>query len=106
LIASKLERQTKMSQAPRQTEFSPTDFDTQMSVCWAFDDQRFGQEKQTEFTVPQLVQRLHDQGNPMAASEVRRTLGWLYGHGRAKVVSVVDGEEVWRMYSIDDLMKR
>lgn len=38
----------------------------------------------------------------LTASETRRALGWLYGRGRAKVVEVRDGEEVWALTSSKD----
>lgn len=60
------------------------------------------------FTVNELVQgRNHECGarfgaTGLTASEVRRALGYLYGCGRAKIVSVVDGVESWALTSNEE----
>ncbi len=44
-------------------------------------------------------------GCGLTASEVRRALGWLYGQGRARIVEVKDGAEVWAATTEEERVK-
>ncbi len=52
-------------------------------------------------TVDELVNGKSDDNAPYKTTtgltdyEVREALGWLYGRGRARVVEIRNGEEVW-----------
>jgi hypothetical protein len=56
----------------------------------ARDHYRVGQRKKTETSPPKTTTGLTEM-------EARDAMAWLYSRGRARVVEVRDGEEVWEV---------
>lgn len=83
------------------THRHPSKFDMQSAVHCALDGSENG------VTVDQLVDGTGDTNRVhLTASEIRRTLGWMYGRGRARVVGVIDGQEIWKLCDVDENAKR
>lgn len=58
-------------------------------------------------SIKQLVIGVNGAGGSIfSASEVRSAMGYLYAHGRVRVVKVEDGQEFWARSGSDELAQR